>query len=246
VSGPLEGIDRVDWSKIKHCYGPATDVPRHLRALATGDDAARKDAWRALCSSLFHQGSVYEASSYVIPFLIRLAEHPSVPEREQTLGLAGEIGAAQEPSGPCWKALDEERERILALLRDGEPLVRAGAAFVLGKCFDGKLEAKIVAAARAEKDALAADGMLLALGEQGRLFLASRELLAEALEAKARRRRLAAAIAFMRVDREMAPKAARALVRGADPIEDPRLFRGLPWDTAVDLALAPEPGELDG
>ena len=31
----LENLDRIDWGKLSHAYGPATDVPDQLLALAS-------------------------------------------------------------------------------------------------------------------------------------------------------------------------------------------------------------------
>ena len=38
----FQGIDDIDWSKLEHAHGPATDVPALLRALL--DDEEREDA----------------------------------------------------------------------------------------------------------------------------------------------------------------------------------------------------------
>jgi hypothetical protein len=40
----LETLDSIEWLKINHAYGPASDLPESLRALAFGDDEQRKKA----------------------------------------------------------------------------------------------------------------------------------------------------------------------------------------------------------
>jgi hypothetical protein len=50
--------DAVDWTRLFHAYGVATDTPGHLRAL-TGDDPELQDAGADhLDSAVLHQGSV--------------------------------------------------------------------------------------------------------------------------------------------------------------------------------------------
>jgi hypothetical protein len=44
----LEGLDDVGWETLHHAYGPATDVPQLLRAIASDNAAVRSDAWPSL------------------------------------------------------------------------------------------------------------------------------------------------------------------------------------------------------
>jgi len=46
----------VDWSKLDHAYGPATDTPEHLSALEFGDAAERLAALGHLDTAVLHQG----------------------------------------------------------------------------------------------------------------------------------------------------------------------------------------------
>jgi hypothetical protein len=77
----LEGLDKIDWSKLAHAYGEATDVPDVLRALASGDEEERLEAQGELYGNLWHQGTVYEASAYAVPFFIELLESPNVRDK---------------------------------------------------------------------------------------------------------------------------------------------------------------------
>jgi hypothetical protein len=81
----LRGLDNKDWSKIRHCYGPAVDVPALLQNLQSLNQATRDRAWHELYSNLWHQGTIYEATSYAVPFLCQLLEEPEVPERHRVL-----------------------------------------------------------------------------------------------------------------------------------------------------------------
>jgi len=82
----LEDLDRVRWHKVSHAYGVATDVPDLLRALVDPDHASKKVRTGAertnreirdhvihtLYGSVFHQGTVWQASPHVVPFLVEI------------------------------------------------------------------------------------------------------------------------------------------------------------------------------
>ena len=68
----LEGIDDIDWSVLEHAYGPATDVPDLVRALVAASADEREKALRTLYGNVFHQGTRYEATAHVVPFLLDL------------------------------------------------------------------------------------------------------------------------------------------------------------------------------
>ncbi len=58
----LDQLDAIPWDQISHAYGPASDVPSQIRALASPDPAERKAAFHELFTNIWHQGTVYEAS----------------------------------------------------------------------------------------------------------------------------------------------------------------------------------------
>lgn len=78
----LIGLDTIDWGAIKHMYGPATDVPSHLRALASDDHTVRLHAYESLSNHIHHQGSVAEASAETVPFLVQLILAPEVGDKQ--------------------------------------------------------------------------------------------------------------------------------------------------------------------
>jgi hypothetical protein len=73
----LEGLNKIDWSKLTHAYGEASDVPNLLRQLASGAVEERESARHVLHGNIWHQGTVYEATAYAIPFLIELLAAPT-------------------------------------------------------------------------------------------------------------------------------------------------------------------------
>ena len=157
----LEGLDDVAWGTLHHAYGPATDVPQLLLAIASGDASARNGAWHDLYGNLWHQGTVYEATAHAVPFLIELSQIPQVSDRHVVLAYLGSLATgnsycdvhqhmslfAEERNKPDFKErLNQElawvraaREAVRAgtdryalLLADSEPRVRAGSAYLIG------------------------------------------------------------------------------------------------------------------
>lgn len=55
-------VDDVDWSRLFHAYGVASDTSRHLRALVSDDEAAFGAAVDHLFGAVLHQGTVYPAT----------------------------------------------------------------------------------------------------------------------------------------------------------------------------------------
>lgn len=69
----LEGLDRVDWTRLTHAYGSAANVPAALRALALGGTSQATRALATLEDSLCQQGTRYTGTVAAIPFLAELA-----------------------------------------------------------------------------------------------------------------------------------------------------------------------------
>ncbi|MER5599379.1 hypothetical protein [Streptomyces sp. NPDC002265] len=79
----------LDWSGLKHAYGPASDLPRLFDEI--GDPELADEAWEELWASLYHQGSVYTASFAALPVLTDIATGRKPGGRWPSLGLAGRI-----------------------------------------------------------------------------------------------------------------------------------------------------------
>jgi hypothetical protein len=69
-------LDDVPWDTLEHAYGSATDVPEQLSLLLSPDRTVYQEALGYFWGNIIHQGTVYEATSYVVPFLIALLESP--------------------------------------------------------------------------------------------------------------------------------------------------------------------------
>lgn len=77
-SAVLRAIEAVDWSRLRHLRGSATDVPGLLRGLTASDDDVRRHALRTLGARILPfydgiDGAVCEVTSHVVPYLARLA-----------------------------------------------------------------------------------------------------------------------------------------------------------------------------
>ena len=159
----LDRLDDIPWQSLRHAYGPASDVPGLLRALAVsglGQEAALYE----LFGNIWHQGTVYEASSYAVPFLVELAVEPSLARRDEILGLIGALANGKSylavhaqvdsKTGEFFRkapdfekrledeqnsvrltraAIQERLDVICRLLKDATPMVRVGAAHVISQ-----------------------------------------------------------------------------------------------------------------
>lgn len=89
----MEDLDSIPWKQLTHAYGSAEDVPEQLRALKTASPDIRGDEsplWE-LFGNIYHQGTVYEATSYAVPFLLELAADRETPDRIGILELLASI-----------------------------------------------------------------------------------------------------------------------------------------------------------
>ncbi|MFC7245042.1 hypothetical protein ACFQO7_21410 [Catellatospora aurea] len=89
--GPLADVDAIAWHRLHHAYGPATDVPDQLRALRSRDEDRRADALACLSGNVYHQGTRWQASHAVVPFLVALVDDPETPDRAAVVGLLRRI-----------------------------------------------------------------------------------------------------------------------------------------------------------
>jgi hypothetical protein len=83
----LEKLDTIHWHELSHAYGAADDVPQLLRDVASRKEKKRTRAYRRLYSTLYHQGTIYQASAYAAPFLIELLKDEHVPARHDIIAL---------------------------------------------------------------------------------------------------------------------------------------------------------------
>ena len=86
----LDGLDAIHWAELHHAYGPASNVPDLIRSLLLDDPEIIEETLDSLYGTIWHQGTVYQATAYAVPFLIELLDS----EAEQaTVGLLGLLEA---------------------------------------------------------------------------------------------------------------------------------------------------------
>ncbi|WP_187415000.1 hypothetical protein [Nonomuraea sp. PA05] len=136
------GLSDVRWSRMRHAYGPATEVPDLLRGLAGPDPAVRETALDGMYGAVHHQGDVYPCTLAAIPFLLRIAAAPALAGRAEVVELLASIASAEDPtelSGPYKKANGAVTAAFPLwerLLGDPDPKVREAVAGLLAACVD--------------------------------------------------------------------------------------------------------------
>ncbi len=134
--GVLEGVGEIPWAGLSHAYGPAEDVPGLLRAIASGAREAVKSAVQELYGTIWHQGTVYEATSHAVPFLARMAA-AGVATEELTC-LLGSIAESRDDShltvpGSARAAVAAQAVLLAPLLQSPDGRVRVAAAWALAQ-----------------------------------------------------------------------------------------------------------------
>lgn len=186
ASEVLAGLDEVPWRLLQHAYGPATDVPGQLRALLSPDAHVRERAMHHLYGNVWHQGTVYEATAYAVPFLIKLLAYPGTPDRAEVLHLLAVVaegdtcGAGDDPlARAAHNAVGDGLPLYLDLLdaANGQEL-RAAAIATLAAFPERSTQSvpRLQSALAAEHDPLMRLWLMWALGqvmdasEQGRAY----------------------------------------------------------------------------
>ncbi len=158
----LEGLDAVEWGQLTHAYGAAVDVPELIRALASNSADERREALDELFGNIWHQGTVYEATAFAVPFLIELVAEPRVEQKEVILHLLASIAEGSSyidvhagvidrmGSGPRSDEQRVDREaqlsRELAWVRAAFEAVEAGVSTYLDLLANADPDVRIFAA----------------------------------------------------------------------------------------------------
>jgi len=87
----LESLDKIDWASLSHAYGSAEDVPGLIRQRASTNPKEAEEAEGGLFGTIWHQGTVYEATAYAVPFLVELIERQMTHSREGLVLLLASI-----------------------------------------------------------------------------------------------------------------------------------------------------------
>ena len=147
-AGAIAELSQVAWATHAHAYTgagydfrkytvPGDDVAAILRALWSDDSELRLEAHQAVISTLWHQGTVYEATAHAVPFLAAFVAEPSMPGRGRALAslvliaasaMRGDDVSARQVIGAFHVAEAWLREAA----RAGPPLAQRAVDAVLG------------------------------------------------------------------------------------------------------------------
>ena len=176
----LVGLDAEPWSTLSAAYGPAGDVPDLVRRAAAADEAALNELW----GTVWHQGTVYDCTPTVVPYLVRVLTEPTATDttRSQMAFLLAAIAAPTSfvlPENPnesyppawlrdtgastptrdvaaeSWSAVAASTARIAAAMNEAGPATRAGIVAVLAA-----VAAALTTVDLAALDHVANDGLL--------------------------------------------------------------------------------------
>jgi hypothetical protein len=253
----VDSLDQIPWKDLTHAYGSAADVPDLLRRLGTAPaDLRGEDSplWH-LFGNIWHQGTVYEATAYAVPFLIELAVDPRTPDRVGILSLLAEIATGssyRDVHGNRLKEPDFERKRSAELawalqahiavaagfsqfvqLTHGRGDVTYAAANVLARLTEHRTEVAAILRRliRDEQRTGYRAGSLLLLGSTGDVSTETRAILSNALNSAEAVERRAAAYSIARLNVRPLPAGARDAILDAIRGEELETsLEDLPWD----------------
>ncbi len=185
MTKPLEGLEAIAFADVEDAYGPADEVPARLRQIRDGGQAAAR-ALDALAASLWHQGMFSPAAPVAMPFLVRLAIDPAVPDRHAILRLLVQLVDGDEDFDRgyepfvyrTWPLSPEYDEAIAsieairaalpayrALLHDTDPRVRVQAARLARVLAPSDVRDEIAQLIAREPEALVRACLLITLRE---------------------------------------------------------------------------------
>ena len=188
----LDDIFRIDWRNLTHALGAAEDVPQQILGLMSDKASARAQVLNQLYSTIWHEGMVFEATAYAVPFLIQLLEHPNVQEKDQVLVLLSNLASGQAPVDVMSSTKESGQEQaglpnaatqrrwaydtyktvmrgisvFIRLLEKGKLEERIAAPYVLS-CFDSeadKLTPILISMLKKEQDPSVQGSILMCLG----------------------------------------------------------------------------------
>lgn len=97
-------LKAVEWGKLRHSGGRATDLPDMLRALLDPDE--RQSAYERLRQAVI-MGVRFPATPPMVPFLIEMLGNPAVPDRAELLTLLADCAVGNAIAYPYFGENDD-------------------------------------------------------------------------------------------------------------------------------------------
>jgi phage terminase Nu1 subunit (DNA packaging protein) len=70
----LHDLDTIRWDTLQGCYEDGRNMPVYLRELLSTESDSAQRAFEEIFSAVWHQGTIYDLTSYVVPYLVRLLQ----------------------------------------------------------------------------------------------------------------------------------------------------------------------------
>jgi len=118
----LDTLDAVDWAALRGCYRTAEEVPQFLRALLSPSADGREWAHDELLSAIWHQGTVYDVSAPVVPFLYELLEADGIPDKWPIADLLSTLADSHTSAEVDVGTPEETTQWRAVLAQDGKAL----------------------------------------------------------------------------------------------------------------------------
>ncbi|WP_250007966.1 hypothetical protein [Actinoplanes sp. M2I2] len=126
------GLEDIDWGSLQHANGSAEDVPGWVRGLGDPDPEVRRESLDAIGEAFDDQGSIYDATVAVLPYLIEVVATPGPAGRQRIAELLTSIAEAGEGSAETelseydrddedWVEMHRQTGRAYALIMDAAP-----------------------------------------------------------------------------------------------------------------------------
>jgi hypothetical protein len=127
-----EALACVRWSRLSHAYGSADDLPVLITRRASRDEATARAASHRLWDTVWHQGTVYEASAAAVPALAMLAGDTATVDRLDLVLLLSSIATGRSYAVVHGIGGDDQRAQELRWVAEAHQAVAAAAPSLLG------------------------------------------------------------------------------------------------------------------
>lgn len=115
----LDGLENVPWHTLTHAYGPAYDLPKEIRRLASSEAQHRAMALDWLTCSIYHQETLYSATEAATPFILKIIANILHPDRSQLADLLASIAesavVAPNVIREAWEWREHNLPKILGI-----------------------------------------------------------------------------------------------------------------------------------
>lgn len=89
----LDRVHSVDWKNLNHAYGSAANVPDVFPLLLSPKAEDQEEAFEFLYSALWHQGSVYQATTFFVPFVVDMIQMKEVPCKTELIEFLRDVSS---------------------------------------------------------------------------------------------------------------------------------------------------------